>query len=399
MAGVEGVGSYGPKDYAQMRASLENVFGKDSPIAESLTKAVGSISGTDLKSVQTEYDKLVKDNKPTTAPDGTFVGSQGPATQPPNDRIQSGVKVEGYTKMDTSFKDGGYDYERLTMALNKDPNSALSKKLISKYDIKMVDGNPMIPNEVAAKFQANFPGQQVPQHMADMSSMLDRMGLSGVTAGMPGGDLASAAAAMSAGGAAVPGGDLGYASAKMVENPDFGAGYTVAAGVGMAGSVVGMDGLAFQMRKAMNSVAEGVKDDAMIGMLNNPGMNIEDLIFMFMAHMSDKFEKKLRMKMEEAALQEKRETKREMRKQSVAAIGGLVSMVPVAGAAANGFLQASASKMDQLEAAVNGETKSTTMLMNEVQMLMNKWKQMNEMTSNLLKAMHDMAMTPIRNIR
>ena len=39
------------------------------------------------------------------------------------------------------------------------------------------------------------------------------------------------------------------------------------------------------------------------------------------------------------------------------------------------------------------------MLMNEVQLLMQKWKQINEMVSNLLKNMHDMNMTPIRNLR
>ena len=37
--------------------------------------------------------------------------------------------------------------------------------------------------------------------------------------------------------------------------------------------------------------------------------------------------------------------------------------------------------------------------MQKVQMLMHKWKQLNEMLSNLMKAMHDMAMTPIRNVR
>ena len=49
--------------------------------------------------------------------------------------------------------------------------------------------------------------------------------------------------------------------------------------------------------------------------------------------------------------------------------------------------------------ALSGTTKSSTVLMQEVQMLMHKWKQVNELMSNLMKAMHDMAMTPIRNLR
>jgi hypothetical protein len=53
----------------------------------------------------------------------------------------------------------------------------------------------------------------------------------------------------------------------------------------------------------------------------------------------------------------------------------------------------------RIKDALNGNTKSSTILMQEVQMLMHKWKQMNEMLSNLMKAMHDMAMTPIRNMR
>jgi hypothetical protein len=32
-------------------------------------------------------------------------------------------------------------------------------------------------------------------------------------------------------------------------------------------------------------------------------------------------------------------------------------------------------------------------------MLMHKWQRLNELMSNLLKTMHDMSMTPVRNLR
>ena len=58
-----------------------------------------------------------------------------------------------------------------------------------------------------------------------------------------------------------------------------------------------------------------------------------------------------------------------------------------------------AARKQAVKDSMDGNMKSSTVLMQEVQMLMHKWKQLNEMLSNLMKSLHDMAMTPIRNMR
>jgi hypothetical protein len=179
------------------------------------------------------------------------------------------------------------------------------------------------------------------------------------------------------------------------------------AAMGSVGGLMGLPGLANNCRSIMNSHAREWKDDAMIGMIDTGSIPIEDLIFMFMAHMADKFEEKLREKMREAATAEQLQEKRERRDKKADMAGGMATGVgalfgPV-GMAIGGLvgqgIKMGAMKQNQIEAGLNGNMKSSTVLMSEVQMLMHKWKQLNEMLSNLMKAMHDMAMTPIRNIR
>ena len=79
-----------------------------------------------------------------------------------------------------------------------------------------------------------------------------------------------------------------------------------------------------------------------------------------------------------------------------AMIGAGISMTGQA--AASAISQQTDMKIAMKEAAL-GKTKSSTILMQEIQILMNKWKQVNELLSNLAKTMNDMAMTPIRNLR
>jgi hypothetical protein len=184
---------------------------------------------------------------------------------------------------------------------------------------------------------------------------------------------------------------------------------TAAAAMG----VVGLEGQAFNMKKQMQSFAQQSKQDSLIAMCNNPGIPIEDLIAMFMAQMADTYESKLRLKMEETARAEKREQERTREKEKgdysaglVSGIGSALGMIPGVGTAvavgsqvvASGMRQATDAKL-ALEDALAGNTKSSTILMQEIQILMNKWKQVNELLSNLAKTLHDMAMTPIRNLR
>lgn len=177
----------------------------------------------------------------------------------------------------------------------------------------------------------------------------------------------------------------------------------------LAGGALGgaFPGMEHNLRAIMQSRAREFKDDAMISMIDNAGIPIEDLIFMFMAHMADNYEEKLREKMREAMIAEKLEERRSRRERSAdmqagmaQGIGGffgpLGSMV---GGVIGQGLKMKAMKENEIESALNGNLKSSTTLANEVQMLMHKWKQLNEMMSSLIKALHDMAMTPIRNIR
>jgi len=96
---------------------------------------------------------------------------------------------------------------------------------------------------------------------------------------------------------------------------------------------------------------------SILDILNDPSLSIEDKIALFMAAMSENYEQALEDKMEEAAAAEQAEA---------------------AGTTTSG--------------------KSSTILMQEVQILTQKWKQMTELSSTLLKTLHDTAMSIIRRI-
>ncbi|MEO0814971.1 MAG: hypothetical protein AAFY60_19080, partial [Myxococcota bacterium] len=57
------------------------------------------------------------------------------------------------------------------------------------------------------------------------------------------------------------------------------------------------------------------------------------------------------------------------------------------------------SEIQALDSKLEGETPSQTVLMQELQYLTHQWQQINELVSNMSKSLHDMAMTPIRNLR
>ncbi|MBI5509371.1 MAG: hypothetical protein HY903_11520 [Deltaproteobacteria bacterium] len=214
------------------------------------------------------------------------------------------------------------------------------------------------------------------------------------------------------GGALAPGlvGLGGAGAAGYLGNFGSAAGWGLGA---TAMGLAGMDGMAYNMKKQMRSYADQSKMDSLIAMCNNPGIPIEDLIAMFMAQMADTYENKLREKLEETARAEKRENEREREKDqgrmvssSISALGSMAAIIPGVGTGVAMAAQAGGMFYNQYtdakiaaKDAAGGHTKSSTILMQEVQILMNTWKQVNELLSNLAKTMNDMAMTPIRNLR
>ncbi len=247
----------------------------------------------------------------------------------------------------------------------------------------------------------------------------------GLTFGLPGAIMAFAGSSL---GSSIGGGlgsvlGMGGGVAALGALTGGGSGLTSAAGTlgalpGMmhmgsygtmatAAQAMGQDGLAFKLRSQMRSIASDYQDTTMIDMINNSSMSIEDLVFYFLSYMTGKYEQKLREKMEETALQEKLERRQQRRKDEAqmkgGLIGGVLGMVPGVGTGVGNMvstgMQMQAQKVNDIDTAINGTGKSSTLLANEIQVLMNKWKQLTEMMSNIIKTMHEMAMTPIRNIR
>jgi len=247
-------------------------------------------------------------------------------------------------------------------------------------------------------------------------------GLGGIGGALGVGPLGVGGAALGIGGLGSVAGAVRSSSATAIVGAggasalQAGAGLTGLQSMGRTASMLGMstDGLEFKMRAQMKAIAADQGDNQMLSMLDNKNMPIEDLIFYFLAYVCEKFDDKLRSKMEEQLMQEKVDRRIEANKQEGANIksqgkvlGGLVSLIPgvgtIAGAAISQGVDMAIDKgvaaKNEVDSALNGTGKSSTMLANEVQVLTNKWKQMTEMLSNIIKTLHEMAMTPIRNIR
>lgn len=206
----------------------------------------------------------------------------------------------------------------------------------------------------------------------------------------------------------VPGADMSLRNGGF----DFGGGGNLRnmgfAATGMGALSIGSaltgaaEGMQFQLRKQMRSVASNFGDSNMIAMINSPGISIESLIYYFMAYMSDKYEDKLREKMEEVVIQEQRERRMQQRRDAAEMIGGILSIGGVfnpAGQVASMGVKAFGEFVNGVDASLSGSSKSTTVLMQEVQILIQNWKMIMDMTSNVSKTLHEMAMTAVRNIR
>jgi hypothetical protein len=168
--------------------------------------------------------------------------------------------------------------------------------------------------------------------------------------------------------------------------------------VGAGANMFGMRGMAFQMNKVVRSVAQSYSDAQFIGMLHS-GMNIESLLYYFMAYASDKYDKKLREKMEEWTMAEMQNEAMERNRTMANTLSGILSLAGPAGVAAGYVVQGIADTTNRVSSALNGNMKSSTVLMQEVQILIQQWKVVTDLTSNLSKDLHDMAMTAVRNLR
>jgi hypothetical protein len=153
----------------------------------------------------------------------------------------------------------------------------------------------------------------------------------------------------------------------------------------------------FQLQDIVKQQSKIARDDSLIAMIQSGNMPIEDLIAYFMIQMEGNYEDDLRQKMQEAAIQDEVERQQSAQSQMLSGLGSILNTFT--SGAGGGITSMFSGMLSQAQNAANPNQKSATMLMQEVQILTEKWKQMTELCSNLLKDLSDMTMTPIRNIR
>ncbi len=183
----------------------------------------------------------------------------------------------------------------------------------------------------------------------------------------------------------------------------------------------GLMNLETRMKRLMHRQATLQGDGEMVRMLTSSNMPIEKLIAMWALKNCRRYEQELRDKMlaaEDARQREKQEKLQEEARGG--GIGGMVSgllgtVAPIAGMALGGPIggivggmvgQAGSGLMQSmftggnLMGDPNGKPpESAAALQLEVQMALEEWKRSYELASNILKSLHDMAMTAINNTR
>lgn len=162
-------------------------------------------------------------------------------------------------------------------------------------------------------------------------------------------------------------------------------------GVEAGARLLGAPGMAFRMRHIRETALQIQKDEFMISQVRNSGLPIEYLLMVVMGHVYESSDKRMRLKMEELLVAQQLERRQELRDSLL----DVVENIPVVGSWA-GLAKAG---VDKLEGVMNGDIKSSTVLMQELQHLFQMLKVFMELISNMSKNIHDMAMTPIRNLR
>lgn len=150
---------------------------------------------------------------------------------------------------------------------------------------------------------------------------------------------------------------------------------------------IGADRLSFRSKETLDAIRAVMETDDFIDQINSGSIPIEQLLMMVMIRVSEGSDTELRNKMEEVMLAEQEEAQRSAR-EGLAEVGSAVFDAELV-----------TTLFDQADQELSTGTKSSAVLMQELQHLTHQWQQTNELISNLSKSLHDMAMTPIRNLR
>ncbi|MEM6730002.1 MAG: hypothetical protein AAF658_00515 [Myxococcota bacterium] len=152
---------------------------------------------------------------------------------------------------------------------------------------------------------------------------------------------------------------------------------------------IGATSLASQAERVENQILQIANTDSLLALIDEGNLTVEQLISVVMLHSAQQYEEQLRDKMEEVVIAEQSEVKR-------SATEGLSDVVStVFGESTEAWV----AEIQAADAQLQADTPSQTVLMQELQFMTQQWQQVMELTSNLHKSLHDMAMTPIRNLR
>ncbi len=161
--------------------------------------------------------------------------------------------------------------------------------------------------------------------------------------------------------------------------------------------LIGAPGMAFRAREVRETMIQIQKDEYMISNIRNSSIPIEYLLMVVMGHVYDSAEKRMRLKLEEIMVAEQLERRREMREGMGSMLKGVVNFFT--GGMGGALVDGAQSVLNHLDGSLNGEMKSQTVLIQELQFMTQILKQLMELISNMSKNFHDMAMVPVRNIR
>lgn len=161
--------------------------------------------------------------------------------------------------------------------------------------------------------------------------------------------------------------------------------------------VLGAPGMAFRAREVRETMIQIQKDEYMISTIRNSSIPIEYLVMMIMSHVYDSADKRMRLKLEEIMVAEQLQRRREAREGIGNIFKGLVNFVT--GGIGGAVVDGAQSVLNHLDGSLNGNMKSQTVLIQELQFMTQILKQLMELISNMSKNFHDMAMVPVRNLR
>ncbi|MEM6730884.1 MAG: hypothetical protein AAF658_04975 [Myxococcota bacterium] len=288
----------------------------------------------------------------TVDPDGSNKGNQGEQQHPQDERTEQGLVVEG-----------------------ESANGEAVADLNSVFGAMLGAGG-------AGQYMGNFNSRN---HFG-IGGNMSWSDLGGAVS------LGGAAKAFSGLSALMPSTSI----APGVHMPTMGTGALTIALEGGA-RVLGAPGMAFRAREIRESMIQIQKDEYMISTIRNSSIPIEYLIMIVMGHVYDSAEKRMRLKLEEIIVAEQLARRREMREGIGNVFKGALNFVT--GGIGGAVVDGAQSFFNHLDSSLNGNMKSQTVLIQELQHMTQILKQLMELISNMSKNFHDMAMVPVRNLR